>query len=108
MTSRNGANRFSQDQAIGRFRSFLNNHQSGTDQYQREITEFKVTDTSYGIKWISAQQEITSLPKGNLLRALDHNYWHIEVGKRGALTAHAYPKSLEQFKGKKFFGINIK
>ncbi|CAB4152022.1 hypothetical protein UFOVP938_60 [uncultured Caudovirales phage] len=100
----------SQTKAIETFRKFLlsDDNFGGTKDHPLELTEFSVKPTEYGTAWISAELEITSLPKTSLLRALDRQSWFVEVGKLGCLTVHIGRKSLEQFKGKKFFGMNIK
>ena len=99
-----------QTKAVETFRKFLlsDDNFGGTQEHPLELTEFSVKPTEYGTAWISAELEITSLPKTNLLRALDRQNWFVDVGKRGALTVHMGRKALEQFNGKQFLGMNIK
>ena len=99
-----------QTKAVETFRKFLlsDNNFGSNQEHPLELTEFSVKPTEYGTAWISAELEITSLPKTSLLRALDRQNWLVDVGKRGALTVHMGRKALEQFNGKQFLGMNIK
>ena len=57
-------------------------------------------------------QAVVTLPElgaGNLLRYLtESDNWHAFIGRRGAVSAVNYPKSCDQFKNKRAFGINFK
>lgn len=98
-----------QSKAISRFKKFLEREiEREAELYGAKITEWDVEATDHGTFWIKAQTEYTALPENNVLRALSHEFWHVSVGKRGSLTAWTYPKSLKQFKGKSFLGVNIK
>jgi hypothetical protein len=79
------------------------------DNYGEDFVKFEVVETGhdYGF-WVSAEVDMLDLPKGNLLRLLSHEFWHVYIGPRGKITAHSYPDSLKQFKGGEFLGINIK
>jgi len=49
------------------------------------------------------------LGEGNPLRYLEErDYYHAFIGQRGAVNAVTYPKSCDQFKGTRTFGINYK
>jgi hypothetical protein len=73
------------------------------------FTKFEVTPTGYDYGfWVSAEVEMTGLGKNNVLRILSEEHWHVYIGPRGKIDAHSYPRSLEQFKGGEFLGINIK
>lgn len=77
------------------------------EKYGAQITKCEVKQSEYAL-WLSIETEYTTLPEDNVLRAVSHEFWFFELGKRGAITAHIYPKSLNQFKGRKAFGFNIK
>jgi len=97
-----------QQRAIDGFRRYLEENLNDNPEYGDTITKFELVATGYDASWwLSAETEMMGLGEGNLLRALDHHYWHIFVGPRGALTAHSYPKSLEQFKGGRFTPANL-
>lgn len=100
----------SQKQAVESFRRFVEQqHITGRPaEYGAKITEWEVSATEYGTLWIKAQVELTGLPEGNLLRAIDHEHYFVSVGRRGALTMRMGPRSLRQFEGKQFLGINIR
>jgi hypothetical protein len=78
--------------------------------YGAMISKFNVEPTDYNRDfWVSAEVELANLGEGNLLRALCHEWWFLHIGPRGKITAHSYPQSYEQFKGKRNgFGINFK
>ena len=70
---------------------------------------FELVSAGYNAAWwLSAETEMMGLGENNVLRALDHTYWHFFIGARGAVEALSYPKSYEQFKGRMAFGMNIK
>lgn len=81
----------------------------GTDPANEILWQFTVKATSYGTAWVTVHADVPSLGENNVLRVLTcgDNYWHVEVGKRGKLTAFAYPRSVEQFAGKEWCGIHI-
>jgi len=66
--------------------------------------------TTDGLVSIIARIELHGLGKGNLLRYIEEGeYFHAFIGKRGAVNAVTYPKSCDQFKGRRTFsGINFK
>ena len=79
------------------------------EKYGEEITKFETKVNDYdGSLWLSVETEYMGLPETNLLRALDHDYWHFLIGRSGKMEAHSYPKSFEQFKGRKAFGFWVK
>ena len=58
---------------------------------------------------IIARVKMPKLGEGNLLRYLEESeYFHCFIGRRGAVNAVTFPKSFDQFKGRRAFGINIK
>ena len=68
----------------------------------------EVMRTSYGTAWVAIRPDIPTLGEDNLLRNLERiETWHVHIGKRGKLEAWTYPKSLQQFAGKTWCGINI-
>jgi len=96
----------SQQFAIDRIKYHLEDNRGHLAEHPLVMTEFKVTELGAGGRLsVTAQRDITSLPKGNLLRFLDHEYWHFFVGRRGGIEAISYPKSYKQFKGKRAFGF---
>ncbi len=96
-----------QQQAITRLKDVMTIHQ-GQTKYPLNLTRFEVTKSEYGDVMISAEmQHGDTVPENSLLRIVDRQFWVVFVGKRGALTAKIGPKSLQQFQGKKFLGINI-
>jgi hypothetical protein len=99
----------SQQQAVERFRQFViaQDITRRSPEYGADLTEWNVKATDYGTLWIKAQTELVGLPINNLLRALNHNYYFASVGRRGAITLKIGPKSLAQFEGGQFLGINI-
>jgi hypothetical protein len=100
-----------QQAAADFFRSFLNAELSrqAKEDHGAKITEWEVKPTEYGAVWISAEVELTALPEGNLLRALDHQRWFVLIGKGGSVHAHLYPGHYKQFKNKKrTFGVCFK
>ena len=98
-----------QEEAIDRFQRYVMQHDvDSAARFGAAITEWIVSETSYGTMWIKAQVDYLGLPENNLLRALSRTYYLVRVGRRGALTMKIGPKSLEQFEGGSFFGINIK
>ncbi len=74
-----------------------------TPKYDDQISVFETDHTEYGTVWITLQTEMLGLPENNMLRVLSHEYWHVHIGKRGKIEAYSYPKSYEQFKGRKVF-----
>ena len=100
----------SQTNAIERVRHLIqrNISTSSAERYGQKITKFEVEPTTYGTLWVSVEVDDTALPDSNLLKFMDHAHWLISIGKRGGITAHTYPRSLEQFAGSNWCGINIK
>lgn len=100
----------SQTAAVERVRRLIQGGitQVSAERYGRKITKFDVETTTYGTLWISVEVDDTALPDTNVLKFMDHEHWYISIGKRGAITAHSYPRSLEQFAGSSYCGINIK
>ena len=98
-----------QQTAIARLRRFIEQQEieRRPANYGAQITRWDVQPTDYGTLWVTAETELTGLPAGNLLRALDHTHYFVSIGKRGALTMKIGPKSLDQFEGRQFLGINI-
>ena len=100
-----------QQRSIEGIRHHLEQHISHqAEKYGAEVTNWEVKSTGFNSSWwVSAQTELTGLGEDNLLRALEHEYWHFLVGPRGRVEAISYPKSYDQFKGQRVFGfINVK
>ena len=98
-----------QQRALDRFRRYVEDSLNTNPKYGDQITKWELTAAGYNASWwLSVETELMNLPEGNLLRALDHEFWHLFIGARGRIEAHSYPKSLEQFKGQRVFGINFK
>lgn len=72
----------------------------------KQALEVEVMTMDYGAVWISLKVTYPNA-KGTLLSAIGTEYWHVHVGKRGALTAWSYPNSVKQFAGRKWCGVNI-
>ena len=83
----------------------LNSHQ-GDPSRLCKVERFEVEPTEYGTFWVSA--EVAAGEVGSMLHAVTSERWFVEVGKRGALNAHSFPKSLEDYKGRSWCGVNIK
>lgn len=96
----------SQTKSIDSLRQVLTDLDNSSTQWKHTITEFEVREDR-GLVAVRAQRERTSLPKENLLRALDHEYWLVLVGVRGALTVKMGPRSFRQFNGRKAFGMRF-
>lgn len=96
-----------QQKALDYFRQHLTSNLSKNPAYGDTVTVFNAEPTSYGTLWITARTEMVGLPEGNVLRCVSAEHWFVSVGKRGALTVKMGPKSLKQFKGRKFMGLNI-
>jgi len=103
----------SQQKAIELFKYRVEQFFSAHDvkEYGAKITRFDVRDEPCGnsrFVSVAVETELTALPNGNLLKALDHTHWLAFIGDKGAINLHSGPKSLEQFKGKKqYMGMNI-
>ncbi len=70
------------------------------------LTRFEVKLVmEVGVVWITAELERTGMSESSVLRFLDHEYWHILIGKRGGVKVHMSPKCYHQFKGQYAFGM---
>lgn len=99
-----------QTQGIARFRRLLelDIDTPSKDKYGAAITKFEQKDLGSGLIFISAETELTKLPDGSLLRALDHHYWMAQIGERGAVTVLMAPRSYQQFNNKRAIGVAFK
>jgi hypothetical protein len=105
-----------QERAIESFRNFLQRsltRYDGTVPYGGEITKFEVKaePLTYGpgeMVFVSAETELTGLAPGNLLRALDHTWWLIKVGDRGAIDILSGPRHYSGRYGRRVEGFNWK
>lgn len=98
-----------QQRALDQIRRHIESDLSDNPEYGEQITRWELEATGYDASWwLVVETEMTGLAKGNLLRTLDHHHWHFFIGQRGRIDAHSYPKSFEQFKGRKAFGFNFK
>lgn len=98
----------SQQAAVDYFRRHLEDHirDYQREQYGRAITKFKTEPTDYDNSfWLSAEVEDTALPDNNLLKALDHEWWHVSIGPRGRISVWSCPNSFKQFKNRYAFGM---
>ena len=87
----------SQERSIDRLCDYI--AEGLSDIGDEEITLVEIEEAAYCEEfWLRVRTEHTS-SKGTLLSALCDQWWFVLVGKRGALTAHQYPKSYEQFIG---------
>jgi len=75
-------------------------------EFGKQITQVEVKDITYFIS-LTIQVELTNLSEGNLLRALDREYWSIHIGRNGGMTCVMCPRSMEQFHGKRAFGMKF-
>lgn len=97
-----------QQAAVERFRRYLQEREERSSSVAPlSITKFKVETSEYGSVWISAELECTTLSENSILRALDHQYWHVNVGPKGKLEVWGCPKSCEQFAGRRAFGMKF-
>jgi hypothetical protein len=96
----------SQTRAVESFRRFMQTQLDIVPDRQ-DTLDLEVQPTTYGIIWIKATTTMLGLPEGNLLRFVAHQHWFVKVGKRGALDVKMAPKSFEQFKGKRAFGLTF-
>jgi hypothetical protein len=96
-----------QKRAVENFKTFMERQLNSNPDYRDTLVEFSVTPTDYGTLWITAKTDMLGLDEGNLLRALDAQWWFVHVGKRGALTVKMAPKSFKQFNGRKAFNMNF-
>jgi len=100
----------SQESKSKKFKRFLEEsimeHQK--IKYDAQVINWEVTETDYGPIWISAQIDLVGLPEGNLLRALDKEFWHIHIGRKGKITVYNSPKCYDQFKGQRAFEMFFK
>jgi hypothetical protein len=95
-----------QQNAIAKFKSFLTSRDNGnySEGIPVELTAFEPR-VDGGMVFVSAQTDMGK--EGTMLRALSHEHWLLIVGKRGAVTVKMGPRSLKQFNGRKFLGMNI-
>lgn len=100
--------RKAQQRAIDRFRAYLNKECSPNLEYGDRVTVFEQTPTTYGTVWISARTDMTGLSENNLLRSIAAQYWHVHVGKNGAIEVWNAPKCFDQFRGRRAFGMFFK
>jgi hypothetical protein len=98
----------SQQRAVDYFKGFMDRQLCKVPAYGDVVDTFDVKPTTYGDVWISATTDMQALGEGNLLRALDRQYWLVLIGKRGGMTVKMCPKSFYQFNGKKnAFGMSF-
>jgi hypothetical protein len=102
-----------QQNAVARLRRMFDDSAAranavASSEATKQAVEFAVKDSSAGSgAWVSVDIVYPNA-KGTLLSAIGSEHWFIAVGERGALTAYSYPKSVEQFAGRQWMGINIK
>lgn len=97
-----------QERAIRKFRRFLEANQIGqVNGHDKVISKWEVKEKSAKTVMISAWIDAPTLGEGNLVRALEREFWLVFVGPRGSLTASSYPKSFNQFRNKKRTGFGI-
>ena len=95
-----------QKQAIKKIERFAEEQiEHFKETYGAAVVNFKVVD-AHAYYLVHFETDLLDLPFGNLLRALDHDYWTMQVGKRGAITVTYGSDSCEQFAGKRAFGMN--
>lgn len=91
-----------QARAIELLRSRIQQRMSKDERetYGKAITEWNVRDDELfpGSKKhfvaVSAKVEMTALPDGNLLKAIDRETWLAFIGERGKIELHMGPSSL--------------
>ena len=98
----------SQTRAIEQFRAFMQRQLNTNPEYGDTVDSFEVTTTDYGSVWVAATTDMTKLGEGNLLRFLDRQHWHVQVGKGGRIDVWSAPKSFDQFRGGRAFNMNFK
>mgnify|MGYP003677835436 CR=1 FL=1 len=74
----------------------------------QEIHSVTICELYAGVFSLAGQVERLALPETNLLRAIDHGYYHFFIGKRGAVTVKSAPSSYDQFNNKRAFGFTFK
>lgn len=73
------------------------------------VLHMRINAISCGRISVTAHVDLEGLGEGNLLRFIvSGERWHLFIGPRGGVEAVSYPKSIEQFKGRQFMGINIR
>jgi len=98
----------SQQQGLDSFIALMTREAKQHEAYGAEITGLKIDDSHPGLLFASGEVQLLGLPEGNLLRAIARTHWLAQIGKRGKVTLLMYPKCLDQFKGKTFFGMAVK
>jgi hypothetical protein len=93
--------------AIEQFRAFMQTQLDTNESRGDAVSVFEITTTEMGAVWIHAETEMLKLPQSNLLRAVSHQHWHVNVGKGGRLEVWSAPKSFHQFKGGRAFGMSF-
>lgn len=96
----------SQQNAVARFRSFLNNsiEDYERDKYGKEVTEFEIHGNEY-FTGVRAVIDYTNLSKSNLLSFVGFEHWSIHIGKRGKITVRMAPDCYHQFNHKYAYGM---
>ncbi len=102
----------SQQRALDHIRRHIEEKNGGElKEHPMIITEFKVEELgAHGRLTVVVTKDTPSLPwdgKGNLLRFISKEHWHLFVGTHGGIEAISYPKSYEQFKGRRAFGFTF-
>ena len=100
----------SQARSLKRIEHFLQEQldENSVEKYGQAITEFEVTDHEF-FQSVSAKIELTGLEDGNLLKFVDHRYFHFHIMKRGSIKVCNYPESFDQFAGqKRYFGMEFR
>ena len=98
----------SQQNAINHIEHFLNGRRSANPEYQDTVSIDVDATSEFGTVFVTANIEMLGLPEGNLLRYVARQYWLFFVGKRGGIEVLMAPKSLDQFNGRRAFGMKFK
>jgi hypothetical protein len=98
----------SQERAVTKVRRYVESELSANPEYGDQITEWEVKEVTPGRYFITAQRDMTKLSEGNLLRFLEHTYYLFSIGRGGAVDMLMGPRSLEQFIGRRWCGMNIR
>ena len=94
--------------AIARIKRFMISDYEHCEEAPLEMHSVTIKEYHKGHFAFAGQMERLALPKGNLLRAIDHGYYHFFIGKRGAVTVKNAPSSYNQFNNKRAFGFTFK
>ena len=97
----------SQLRAIARFKAFMETQLDKDPARRDTLVRFETTTTEYGTLWVTAETDMLGLPETNLLRFLDRQHWHVQIGKGGAIDVWCAPKPFRQFKGRRAYNMNF-